>query len=238
LHFKIAGQPNWATFDTATGRLAGMPLSTQIGMVNKVTISVTDGAATSSLPTFSVAVAPSNGAPTIGGIPPSSIMAGTAFNFVPTASDANGDALSFSIANKPSWADFDTTSGRISGTPTASDVGAYSNIVISVSDAASTASMSPFSLTVADTAGGAATLSWTPPTTNTDGSSLTNLAGYRIYYGTDSSKLSRTVQVANAGVSSYVISDLSPTTWYFSVRAYSAANVESDASNLASKTIP
>ena len=31
---------------------------------------------------------------------------------------------------------------------------------------------------------GSATLSWTPPTQNMDGTPLTNLAGYRVYWGT------------------------------------------------------
>jgi len=29
-----------------------------------------------------------------------------------------------------------------------------------------------------------ATVSWIPPTTNTDGTALTDLAGYKVYYGT------------------------------------------------------
>src|SRR5690348_9234476 len=43
-----------------------------------------------------------------------------------------------------------------------------------------------------------AALSWVAPTQNSDGSQLTNLAGYNIYYGTDPSALTQTIQVANA----------------------------------------
>jgi len=83
-----------------------------------------------------------------------------------------------------------------------------------------------------------ATISWTPPTQNTDGTSLTNLAGYRIEYGTSASALSRTVDVPNASVSSYVIEQLSPATWFFAVRAYTTGGIESVRSNIASKTLP
>jgi hypothetical protein len=70
---------------------------------------------------------------------------------------------------------------------------------------------------------GSATLSWTPPTRNTDGSTLTNLAGYRIVYGNSPGSLNKTVQVANPGTSRYVVDNLATGTWYFSVRAYSTS---------------
>ena len=99
----------------------------------------------------------------------------------------------------------------LSGTPTASQVGTYSGISISASDGTNRTTLPSFSIAVnaSGSSSGSATLSWTPPTTNTNGTSLTNLAGYRIYYGTSSSSLNRTIQVANAGVTRYVVPDLS-----------------------------
>jgi hypothetical protein len=85
---------------------------------------------------------------------------------------------------------------------------------------------------------GKATLSWVAPTQNSDGSALTNLAGYNIYYGTDSSALTQTVQVANAATLSYVVSGLpTGTTWYFAVTSYSTSGEESTPSAVSSKTI-
>lgn len=84
---------------------------------------------------------------------------------------------------------------------------------------------------------GEATLRWTAPTQNTDGSPLTNLAGYRIYYGTSSTQLTQTIQLANAGLTTYVVRDLAPGTWYFAVAAYNSAGVESALSNIASKVV-
>ena len=75
---------------------------------------------------------------------------------------------------------------------------------------------------------GAATLSWTPPTQNTDGSALTNLAGYRIHYGTSATTLTQSIQIANPGLTTYVIEDLSPGTYYFAVRAFTSNGGESD----------
>lgn len=82
-----------------------------------------------------------------------------------------------------------------------------------------------------------ATLSWTPPTANTDGTVLTDLAGFRIHYGTSPTALTQTIQIANPGLSGYTVSNLAPGTWYFAVRAYSSGGTESIPSSIASKTV-
>ena len=110
--------------------------------------------------------------------------------------------------------------------------------LISVSDGAASASLPAFAITVAQATTGSATLSWTPPTQNTDGSSLTNLAGFRIVYGTSSAALNQTIEIANPGLATYVVTGLNSGTWYFAVKAYSSAGGESELSNVASKTIP
>ena len=84
---------------------------------------------------------------------------------------------------------------------------------------------------------GSATINWVPPTQNTNGSALTNLAGYNISYGTSASQLTSTVKVTNAGLTSYVIENLPAGTYYFGVEAYNSAGQTSSVSNIASKTI-
>ncbi len=85
---------------------------------------------------------------------------------------------------------------------------------------------------------GSASLSWTPPTRNTDGSSLTNLAGYKILYGTSASSLSKTHHRRESGVSSYAVDDLASGTWYFALKAYTTTGSESASSTVGSKRIP
>ncbi len=176
-------------------------------------------------------------APTISGSPARSVNAGSAYSFRPTASDADGNTLAFSIANRPSWATFNTTNGQLSGTPTASQVGSYGNITISVSDGRSTATLAAFAINVVDVSNGGAELSWMPPTQNTDGSSLNDLAGYRIAYGTSPQALTQSVQVASAGMTRYTFDNLSPGTYYFAVRAYTSNGTESSNSNVATMTV-
>ena len=168
-----------------------------------------------------------------------SVSVGQTFTLTPNVTGGNGKTLTFSVANAAPWMTFNASTGVLTGTPTAANVGTYANIVISVSDGQESASAAPFTIQVvaAAAATGTADVSWTPPTTNTDGSTLTDLAGYNIYYGTSPNALNQKVQVTNIGVTNYVISGLTTGTWYFAVTAYSSAGTESSLSNLASKTI-
>ncbi|HEY6641823.1 fibronectin type III domain-containing protein [Povalibacter sp.] len=240
LGFTIANRPSWATFSTSTGQLTGKPASSNVGTFSNIVISVSDGKISKSLSAFSIAVKASgstNTAPTISGSPITAINAGSAYSFTPKASDANGDTLKFSVQNKPSWATFSTTNGRLSGTPSASQVGSYSNIVITVTDGKASTALKAFAIKVTAVSNGSASLSWTPPTRNTDGSALSNLSGYRIYYGTSSSAMNKTVQLNNPSLSSYVVDNLSPATYYFAVKALTSNGKESAMSNTASKKV-
>jgi hypothetical protein len=198
---------------------------------------VSDGSLSASLAPFTITVQGANRSPTISGTPTTSVTVGQSYSFQPTASDPDGDALSYSIANKPDWAAFNGSTGRLSGSPTSGDVGTYSGITITVSDGTASSALPAFSITVADAQTGSATLSWSAPTLNEDGSPLTNLKGYRIYYGTSSTNLGNVLEVPTPGTTTAVVENLSPATWYFALKAYNTSNVESGFSNVASKTI-
>lgn len=181
--------------------------------------------------------APKNSPPTITGEPLTSITADTAYSFQPQAADADGDPLQFQVTNKPAWASFDAATGRLSGTPGAADVGTYANIIVSVSDGKAATSLPAFSITVAQIQLGAATLTWQPPTENTDGSPITDLAGYRVRYGRDPAQLSEIQSIPNPGITTAVVENLARGTWYFSVSAFNRDGLESDPSNLAQTTV-
>ena len=238
LTFAIQNMPRWASFDTSTGLLSGTPSNLHAGVYSNILISTSDGVATSSLSPYSITVIATNTPPSISGAPATSATVGEAYSFVPNASDPDGQTLTFSIVNRPSWAQFDTSTGRLSGTPGVANVGSTSGIVISASDGKDSVSLPAFSLAVVNpTPQGSASLSWSPPTTNVDGTPVTNLAGYRVKYGQTASNLSETLSVPHPDVTSVVIENLSAGTWYFAVSAYTTANIESDLSNLAQKTL-
>lgn len=178
-----------------------------------------------------------NAEPTISGVPPTGIRIGERYTFTPNASDPDGDALTFRISNKPSWASFDETTGRLAGTPREADAGIDANISISVSDGNATADLEAFSIQVIQAALGSVTLSWVPPTQNADGSVLIDLAGYQIYFGRNANMLDHAIRLGNTGLTRYVIEGLAPARWYFSMTSFNSQGIESERSPIASKTI-
>ena len=68
-----------------------------------------------------------------------------------------------------------------------------------------------------------------------DANTETDLAGYKIYYGTSSRNYSTVIDVHN--VTTYGITGLGPGTYYFAATAYNTANAESGYSNEVSATI-
>jgi hypothetical protein len=196
-----------------------------------------DGGGETSPQTSPPPVAGVNAAPTIQGQPGTSIVAGEAYSFQATASDANGDTLTFSAANLPTWLSLNASTGRLTGTPSAADVGSYDGVRLSVSDGQATASLAAFTITVAAVGEGSATLSWVAPTQNTDGSSLMDLTGFTIRYGRSATELTESVAITNPSISSYVLENLGSGAWYFAVVAVNSTGSESALSNVASKTI-
>jgi hypothetical protein len=237
LSFSIENRPAWATFSAATGRLSGTPSSSAVGEYIEIRVKVTDGQAQTLLAPFSITVTQSNHAPTISGAPATAAREGQAYSFAPSAADADGDALVFSIVNRPPWASFNATTGILSGTPGSGSVGEYSGISIRVTDGAAMIALPGFSIAVQQASMGSASLSWQPPTMRTDGSPLTNLAGYRIRYGTSSGSYPNALVIQNAGVTSAVVENLPPATYYFVISAFDATGLESGFSATVSKTI-
>ena len=177
-------------------------------------------------------------APTISGSPTDTVVAGQSYSFVPTTTNPADGTLGYSITNKPAWATLNTVTGALTGTPSVTDVGSYSNITISVSNGSASASLAAFSIDVTQpAASNSASLSWSPPTQNTNGSALTDLAGYTVYYGTSSTDMTQTIELTNPSLTSYVVSNLPSGTYYFSIVAYSSDGTQSTQSNLGSKTI-
>ena len=179
-----------------------------------------------------------NSAPQIWGTAPANVNTGQFYLFTPTATDADGDDLSFSVDGLPSWANFDEANGQISGTPMLGDVGPHSGISITVSDGQAQDTLGPFDVTVQAISNGSATLSWTAPVENEDGSTLTDLDGYRLYWGTTSGSYPNSVTIDNESVTTYVVENLAPGTYEFVATSFNTSGVESRYSNPAIKVVP
>ena len=176
----------------------------------------------------------------LSGTPATSVVAGSAYSFQPTATESSG-TVTFSITGMPAWATFSVTTGALSGSPTSADEGTTGAITITASDSGSTASIGPFTIDVTAPAPppgtGSATLTWTAPTENTNGTPLTDLAGYIIRYGTSEGEMTHSISVPSASTTAYEVSNLAAGTYYFELIAYTSAGTESAPSNVGSKTI-
>lgn len=164
LTFSISNKPSWASFSTSTGSLTGTPTGADAGTASGIVITVSDGTASASLTSFDITV--TNSAPTISGTPSLSVYADGSYDFTPTNSDANGDTLTFSIENQPSWTSFDTASGRLYGMPLVEDIGTFSNITITASDGTDSSSLDAFAISVVNSP---PEISGTPETSATVG---------------------------------------------------------------------
>jgi hypothetical protein len=240
LQFSVANKPDWAEFDSVTGSLQGIPGNEDIGLDDNIVISVTDSISVASLPSFGIAVtqvaipvddggadAAVSSPPVIFGTPNRSAVVGSVYSFLPETHDEDGDDLSFSVVNKPSWASFDTTTGALEGRPTEADLGTTNTIELSASDGDSIAALAGFTITVEQAGPISFTVAWRPPTENEDGTPLSDLSGYRIYYGTTTGNYSEEVRLESPGLTSYVIENLVPGTYFLVMTSVNSRDMES-----------
>jgi len=233
LTFTLKNKASWMAFDSSTGAITGTPWVK--GTWYGVTVSVSDGKTTTSLPSFNVKVSLPNKAPTITGAPIVSATVGKAYSFTPKAADAEGNKLTFSIKNKPTWLAFNTLTGALTGTPSVK--GSFANVIVSVSDGTSLTSLPAFSISVAAPVTGNAALTWKAPVEDESGEPLVDLAGYRVVYGPSPTSMTQKLEVPSASMTSVSIEDLSSGTYYFAVKAYTKSGVESVISEVVYKTI-
>jgi len=149
LAFSATGRPGWLQLNTSTGQLSGTPGASDVGSSGDITLTVSDGKASSSLTAFRITVRAAtslNRAPTISGQPPTTAAVGGQYSFQVVAADADGDTLTFSATGSPAWMSLNAATGLLSGSP--QSPGTFAGIILSVSDGKATASLPAFTVTV------------------------------------------------------------------------------------------
>jgi hypothetical protein len=165
LIYSMTGAPSWLTINSSTGFVSGTPTNSDVATTNGIVITATDPTnASDSLTAFNLTVTNTNDAPVISGTPPTTIAEDANYSFTPSAADADGDTLTYSMAGAPSWLTINSSTGFVSGTPTNSDVATTNGIVITATDPTNASdSLTAFNLTVTNT-NDAPIISGTPPT--------------------------------------------------------------------------
>ncbi len=146
LTYSASGLPTGASFNAEQRLFSWTPDYSQSGSYT-ASFAVTDGTYKDT-ETITISVTNTNQPPTISGAPVTTIMAGTGYTFAPDANDPDNDKLSFSISNKPAWADFNQATGQLSGNPEEQHIGSSEPISISVSDGAETVALTSFAVEV------------------------------------------------------------------------------------------
>jgi hypothetical protein len=90
-----------------------------------------------------------------------------------------------------------------------------------------------------NTTSGRIVLSWVAPSTRDDGSylPLTELEGYRIYYGSSADTLTMLVDLNDTDITEYSVDSLPSGNYYFAVTVYDLDGSESAFSNLVNKDV-
>ena len=197
--------------------------------------------------TFTVGAPGSTAAPVaqtlqISGTPATTAEVGQFYSFTPTVVASAGSSLTYAVANKPAWAQFSAATGTLSGVPSPGSAATDANVVVSVANGARSAALPAFTIAVqpapaTQSVARTASLIWSQPSENTDGSRLTNLAGYVVRYGTSSTSLNSRISVASASATGVEITNLSPGNWQFQVAAVNTANVVGQFSAIVAKSI-
>ncbi|RLJ15886.1 hypothetical protein DJ031_16435 [bacterium endosymbiont of Escarpia laminata] len=133
---------------TGASKVIGYTPNADANGTDTFTVQVDDGTGSTDTIDVTVNIAPVNDAPTIGGTVPDGEV-GVAYSFTPASDDTEGDTLTFTAANLPSWAGINGATGEISGTPDAA--GVQIDITITVTDDGTppeSADLGPFSITI------------------------------------------------------------------------------------------
>jgi hypothetical protein len=116
--------------------------------------------------------------------------------------------------------------------------GGDSTVIESVNEVSRNGTQSIESDPVPDPVTGSVTLNWTAPTENEDGSALTDLAGYKIYWGTTSGSYPNSVTINDKDATTSVVDNLSSGTYEFVATSFNTSGVESRYSAPATKVVP
>jgi hypothetical protein len=148
LTYSVNTLPSNATLSSSTGAFSWTPSYSQSGTYN-LTFSVNDSHGGTASQATTITVTNVNQAPVLGSIGSKTVAKNSTLTFTVTATDADGDTLSYSASNIPSGASFNTTTHIFSWTPADSQAGSYT-VTFSVTDTNNASDSEAITITVED----------------------------------------------------------------------------------------
>ncbi|MCP4288104.1 MAG: hypothetical protein GY792_27330, partial [Gammaproteobacteria bacterium] len=136
LTYSASNLPPGAAFDPATQVLSWTPGYNQANMYPDVVFTVTDNGAPplNASEAISITVEDVNRPPVLDPIGNKNVNEGETLSFSVTATDPDGDNLTYSVSNLPSGATFDPITRIFNWTPEQGQAGTYTAILVTVTD--------------------------------------------------------------------------------------------------------
>jgi VCBS repeat-containing protein len=125
LSFSIVDAPLHGTLGTFSGNSVTYTPDPNYNGTDSFTYVANDGQADSNLATVSIAITPMNDPPVLATVGDKTIAESALLAFNLSASDPDGDVLTFSTAGLPEGATFDRATGAFSWTPSLEQAGSY-----------------------------------------------------------------------------------------------------------------
>ena len=137
LIYSATSLPTWIVLNG--NQLTLTPTQTQVQNIpHQITLKVSDG--TNETPqTLQITVNNINDAPVITSVAPTNAIKNQLYSYTITATDEDGDPLTYSATTKPDWLSFDTNTHTLSGTPGNAEVNQDYIVTLTVSDGTATA---------------------------------------------------------------------------------------------------
>lgn len=136
LSYSLTQAPGWLSIDSNTGLISGTAPSVSSDTGYDVTVEVSDGtdSATQNYVLTVVDVPPVNNPPVITSTPITEVNENEAYYYDVKATDADGDILTYSLAQAPGWLSINSNTGLVSGTAPEVDSDTNFDVSVSVSD--------------------------------------------------------------------------------------------------------
>ena len=136
LTYSASNLPAGASFNASTRTFSWTPYPSQPGYYHDIRFQVSDGSLTDSESITITVNQPvvENRAPVLNPVGNKTVTAGQTLSFTISATDPDGDSLTYSAFNLPAGAGFNASTRTFTWTPAAGQVGYYQNIRFQVSD--------------------------------------------------------------------------------------------------------
>jgi hypothetical protein len=140
--------PSGASVNASTGEFTWTPNFSQAGTYSNVTLTADDGNGGTASAMFTITVNSANGPPTIASIANQTVAENALLTVTPSASDPDGDPLTWSGTNLPAGASVNASTGELTWTPDYTQAGSYANVTLTADDGNGGTASQAFDITV------------------------------------------------------------------------------------------